>query len=416
MKYTVKENVMDIMTIENLFQESIEEIKSKWDLPKSGFLSGGSIANLIWEKKTGNPAIINDLDIYHLEGILDDVQEQELRKKQSFRKKEKIVFEDYSGININYKSSSFYVIEKVTSDGILNNIYYRSNTYDPFIIIDSFDINCCQAGYDIETNKFYWTKEFEDFLETGEVRLVSLNSPAHSAMRLIKKKKDLNAILPEIELDIIAYSLNNYRFIDTTKHRFKDRYAKLFENHKSDLESRFELIRDIDLENHLKNTLGIDEHFWTLKPKVDGFKICESQKIGINHSKDFLFWVREFFGNEKLEKIWFNLHLVIDPQLGVKNYLDCEINDEDLEFLNRLIVTAPDSVKFLFGFTLSRQLYIVKKLFDNFQHDPIIAISILETYRIENIDIENEYELLLLELSVRKKILQDPKSKVDKIV
>ena len=404
------------MNIENLFRESINEIKAKWTLPPTGFLSGGSIANLIWEKVSGNKAVINDLDIYYLEEVLDQIQEEEFRKKQSFRKQEKIVSEDYTGININFKSSSFYIIDRVNTNGIFNNIFYKSNTTDPFIIIDSFDINCCQAGYDIETDKFYWTKEFEEFLNNGQIRLISLNSPAHSAMRLIKKKIDLNTNLPDIELDIIAYSLNNFCFIDTTKNRFKERYAKMFETYKSYLESRFDLVRDLDLEEHLKVNKNVTDLIWTLKPKVSGLEIDINQKIGVNHSKDFLFWVREFFGNHQLEKIWFNLHLIIKPEIGLSNYLDCEIIEEDLQFMNRLILTSPDCVKHLLGFSLSQQLNIVKTLFDKFKSDPIVAISILETYKIENINIEDDMELLLLELAVRKKILEDPRGKVDKII
>lgn len=404
------------MNIEQLFRESINEIKSKWELPKSGFLSGGSIANLVWEKKSGNKAIINDLDIYYLDGILEKYEEEEFRKKQSYRKQEKVVFEDYSGLNINFKSSSYYIIEKVDTVDILNNIYYRSNTSDPFIIIDSFDINCCQAGYDIATDKFYWTKEFEDFLNTGEVRLVSLNSPAHSAMRLVKKKIDLNAKLPDIELDIIAYSLINHCFIDTIKHRFKKRYAKMFEVYQSELDSRFDLVRDLELEQHLMNTKNISDFFWTLKPKVNGLEIDSTQKVGVNHSKDFLFWVRQIFGNEELEKIWYNIHLIIDYTIGFENYLDCKPTQEQLELLNRLISNAPDSVKHLLGFTLSKQLSIIETLLDKFKSDPIIAISILETYKIENINIEDDMELLLLELAVRKKILDDSRGKVNKII
>ena len=132
------------MNIEQILKESVSEIKSKWTLPQSGFLAGGSIGNLAWEKVSGNKAVINDLDIYYLETIIDKAEEEEFRKKQNYRKKEKVVFEDYSGLNINFNTHSFYIIESVGTKGILNTINYKSNTKDPFIIIDSFDINCCR--------------------------------------------------------------------------------------------------------------------------------------------------------------------------------------------------------------------------------------------------------------------------------
>ena len=404
------------MNLDKLFRDSITEIKSKWILPKTGFLSGGSIANLVWEKVSGNKAVINDIDIYHLNSVIDKADEEELRQKQNFQKKDKIVYEDYSGISINVKLSSFYIIEKVSTNGILNEIEYKSNTEDPQIIIESFDINCCQIGYDLATDKFYWTKEFEEFLTTGEIRLVNLSSPAHSAMRLVKKQIDLNAKLLDSELDIIAYTLYNGSFLDTTKHRFKQRYADMFEKYMSGLESRFELTRDEELELHLKMNKDVHDKIYVLKPKTTGLNIDPAQKIGLQLSKDFLFWVRNIFGNLELEKMWYKLHLVFDYNLGIKNYLDYKPTEKEINFFNRLLVNASDCVRHLSGFPLSRQMYIVNTIFDKFKDDPIVAISILETHCIDyNIDLENDMDLLLLELSVRKKILDDPRDKVRKI-
>jgi hypothetical protein len=98
------------MNIEQLIQESVLEIKSRWDLPKTGFLSGGSIANLIWERVSGTKAVINDLDIYHLNSVIEKADEDELRQKQNFQNKEKVVYEDYRGIALCMTLSSFYIM------------------------------------------------------------------------------------------------------------------------------------------------------------------------------------------------------------------------------------------------------------------------------------------------------------------
>lgn len=408
---------MPNMNIEHIIQESALEIKSRWDLPKTGFLSGGSIANLIWEKVSGTKAVINDLDIYHLHSIIEKADELELKEKQSFQNKEKVVYEDYRGIELSLKLSSFYIIEEVTNNGILNEIRYKSNTDNPKIIIESFDINCCQVGYDLETGKSYWTKEFLEFLETGELRLINLSSPAHSAMRLVKKHIDLNVKLPELELDLIAYSLNNPSFKDTNKRRFKQKYANMFREYRSGLESRFELVRDFDLETHLSLNLKIYDKIYKLEPRSPGLNITNTQGVGFHLSRDFIFWIRNIFGNPNLEKIWSNLYLVFDYNLGMEKYLDCHPDESQINLINRLVMNAPNCARHLIGFTLSRQLYIVNELLDKFSHDPIVAISILETYSITgDINLENEMDLLLLELSVRKKILDDPKNKVKKIL
>jgi hypothetical protein len=184
----------------------------------------------------------------------------------------------------------------------------------------------------------------------------------------------------------------------------------------SGLESRFELVRDEELELHLKMNKDVHDKMYALKPRVSGLNINPAQKIGLHLSKDFLFWVRNIFGNHDLEKMWYKLHLVFDYNLGIKNYLDCTPTEDEVNFFNRLIVNASDCVRHLSGFPLSRQMYIVNTIFDKFKNDPIVAISILETYCIDyNIDLENDMDLLLLELAVRKKILDDPKDKVRKI-
>ena len=48
------------MNIENLCRKSIEIIKEKWGIPETGFIAGGSIANIIWELVSGKEAIVND--------------------------------------------------------------------------------------------------------------------------------------------------------------------------------------------------------------------------------------------------------------------------------------------------------------------------------------------------------------------
>ena len=404
------------MNLEEIFRESLNDLKSKYEIPKSGFLSGGSIANIIWEKVSGNKAKINDIDIYILDRVIDKVEEDEFRKKQSYKRREKIIYEDYSGICIGSMLTSFYLIEEVRNEGILNFINYSANKNDPQIIIESFDINCCQVGYDISTDKFYWTKEFEEFLKTGELKLISLNSPSHSAMRLVKKQIDLNAKLPELELDIIAYTLENNFFEDTVKHRFMQRYADMFEKYKFALDSRFEILRDVDLEDFLVKSKNVDDKMYYLKSKDKRLQINDSQKVGLTLSRDFLFWVRNIFSNHELEKIWFNTYLIFDTKLGIENYLDCRPSENELHLLNRLTHKA-DCARHLTGFPLSRQVYIVNTLFDKFKHDPIIAISILETICIDyTINLDDELELLLLELSVRKKILDDPRGKVSNII
>ena len=57
------------MNVKQLAEKAIDRIKTTWGLPQSGFIAGGSIANLIWEEVSGNKAIINDIDVFLFDGV-----------------------------------------------------------------------------------------------------------------------------------------------------------------------------------------------------------------------------------------------------------------------------------------------------------------------------------------------------------
>ena len=400
------------MNYQEIFRQALNEIKSKWELPSTGFLAGGSIANVVWNILKNKNAPINDLDIYHLSEVKQTITTREMRDKQHFTKNEKWVYEDYTGLNVGYQQKGWYTIEKVSTNGIYNNIEYKSSTEDPTIVLDSFDINSCQLGYHIEKDKFIWTKDFEKFLETSELRLTNLTSPAHSAMRLVKKKNDLDAILPEIELDIISYAMQNIRFMDTQKFRFKERYANMYKRYEFELNRYFELVRDEDIEEYLRNNLGVNDLIWTLKPKNIKLDIIKGEVPGVFLSKDFLFYVRNILDNEDNEKLWFKLHPIMDSSMKLQDYLDIEPSEKIVEKLYKLVVHAPNTNRNLKGLSLSNQIKSFETILSKFPKDPFVAISIMESYDLNQHNIDDEMELLLMELSIRKVIQEDFKDKV----
>jgi hypothetical protein len=404
------------MIYKEIFREAINKIKSKWELPPSGFLAGGSISNVVWNIVTGNDAPINDLDIYHVTPQEKPLTVYQMKEKQHFTKNEKKVYEDYSGLNVAYLQMGWYTIEKVSENGIFNDIEYNCSTEDRKIVIDSFDINCCQLGYDIEKDEFIWTKDFEIFLETGELRLTNLTSPAHSAIRLVKKKNDLNAILPKIELDIICYAMGGKKFMDSQKFRFKERYANMYKKYESELEQYFKLVRDEDVEEYLRNNLNIHDFIWTLVPKKVELDLSLKNIPGVFLSKDFLFYVRNFIDDKKLSNFWFKLNPIIDSSLGIKGYIDIEPNDEIVDKLHRLIVNAPKAIRNLKNLSLSNQLNIFEKVLNKFHKDPFLAISLMESYDLINHNLDDEMEVLLMELTIRRVIAEDKHDKVYKIL
>jgi hypothetical protein len=400
------------MKYQQIFRQALDQIKSKWDLPTTGFLAGGSISNVVWNIVSGKNAPVNDLDIYHLKEVKKNFTNNELKEKQHFIRNEKWVFEDYTGLNIGYQQKGYYTIEKVSIDGIYNNIEYVATTDDRSLVLDSFDINACQLGYDIDKDEFIYTNEFISFLESGNLSLSNLSSPPHSAMRLVKKKYELEANLPDVELDMIASIIGTTRFIDSTKFRFKERYAKMFKKYESDLSSRFKLVREKDLESYLQNNLGVFDQIWSLESKSKPINFDFGQIAGAFLSKDFLYYVRNIHNNIELEKVWFKLHPIIDSSLPFKEYFDIEPMSNDVRRLGKLVNHAPNCSKNFRGMSLSKQLYTFDKILSKFPKDPLVAIKVLENYDIKNYDLDDEMEVLLMELSIRKELVDDPRDKV----
>jgi hypothetical protein len=87
-----------------------------------------------------------------------------------------------------------------------------------------------------------------------------------------------------------------------------------------------------------------------------------------------------------------------------------------MDLLQRFGKYAPGSIENLKGLKLSEQIEVIKKFLDKFKEDPIIAISILESVKVDKDIILDEQTMLLLELSVRKKIINDTRGKVNKIL
>jgi len=400
------------MEYSEIFSKALNKLKSQYELPKSGFLTGGSLANLIWEEISGNKTEINDIDIFIINEVVKDYNHVCPIRSFTNTKHERIIYEDYRGLNYRYDSKITYLIEKATTRDIFNEIYYSSTTKDPQIIIDSFDINCCQVGYELSEQKFYWTEHFLEFLKTGKLKITDLRTPAHTAIRLAKKMAGLNATCDKVEFDIIKYVIKHRHIIGTNRFRFKEKYKLEFEKYSSILENDFKLVRDLETEKRLKETHSEVDALYHLEVDVDS-KFLPYTIVGLSLPKEYMFFMRSINNNKLLEKIWADTHLIIDTNYKIAEYIDYPIMEKELKILKNLIRISPKCVKNLKGYTLSKQMNWINRIVKKFNNDLIIAISILEEYPIyEDLDLEDDMNLLMLELGVRKKIVSDPRNKV----
>lgn len=427
-----------MINVEDLARKAINIIKDTWGLPDRGFIAGGSISNIIWELVSGNKAIVNDVDVFLFDGIMTHGESLEITtsgKKMSYLDKDFMYQESYRGLSFVTSPKEFYKIERSEKEGIFNYIYYRSSVCDPNIIINSFDINCTAIGYNIEEDKFYWLKSFEKFLETGELKVSNLTTPCHTAIRICKKQDELNVKLDEFEYSLLSYAINN-RFADTNKTKFSTRYFELYKKYREKLPSYFIERREND-EAFMKDK-GIDIELYTLI--VDTSRYYTSSKLvsdvilesgmgaiagdaermfddknlySINSSRHFLFYMRNIYKNERLKSIWSKTKYFFTTE----DYIDVSIVDEkNLDRLFRITEVSPNTIENLKGVKLSSQLEFIEKLFNKFEGNLLSGISILEKHKMIDIDLNDDSLLLILELTVRRNVVNDKNDKVNKIL
>jgi hypothetical protein len=407
------------MNIDNLVRTAVDKIKSNWGLPDKGFIAGGSIANLVWELVSGNKAVVNDIDVFIFDGAIDKIDTDDKTLLFRYQEKETKFWEDYTGMRFSSINKDFYTIVSSEHDGMFNKIKYKSNKVDTDLILRSFDINCTKVGYSIEEDKVYYDKDFEEFLQTGELKISNLMTPSHSAIRIVKKKKELNCKLEKFELDLLRHSLE-WRFTDIIKIRFRERYFEMFKEYSEDLKEYFNIRRDQNSEQYVKINFGEDVNLYYLESIINsevdnpffGKQVFDDENIRqIYNSFEFIFYMRNIYNNKNLPEMWKKLYFFFNDV----SYIDCKPTTEDLELISRLGFYAPDSIENLKGMKLSEQIKLFKSVLEKYEYDPIIAISILEKHKLSEIEL-NEQNLLLLELSVRKKIVNDTRGKANKIL
>jgi hypothetical protein len=395
------------MNIEKLARKALTIIKLKYGLPKSGFVAGGSIANLMWELVSGNKAVVNDIDVflYEMETPTPEKVNDDpfiCSKPHTIKKIETSYFESYRQMSSGYSLKDSYTIKESSNNGKFNFVKYESKNSSPELIINSFDINCTQIGYSIDEDKFYYKDSFVDFLKSGVLKITNLNTPAHTTIRIVKKKNELNAILNDFEIEIAQYVLNNRKsFCDVNRVRFMQRYADMYIKNEAYLNKFFILKRDTELEEYLINRKAIDEKIFFLEPIS---KIIDSENL--NHvpdtSSDFLFFIRNINNNPDVKDLWEKLYCVYT----IKNYIEESNSSDDIEFISKFVRSYPDTINNLRGLTLSDQLYIIKSVIKKVsdQYDYNTAIAVLENVKFDSNKVFDDDECLLLGLSVRKKI------------
>ena len=403
------------MNIEKMARNALSFLKTKeTNFPKFGTIAGGSLGNLIWEQVSGHLAVVNDIDIFIFDKKVDinnlygENTNTTDNRKIFYRSQEKIYWKDYTGLCEGSKTKEFYLIDRTENSGLFNYVYYSATSEKPELVIDSFDINCTQIGYDIENDKFFWTKEFEEFLKDGKLKLTNLGSPHHSVIRILKKRDELKAILDPIEVKIAAYAVARPLQGETRRY-FSDKYFEVYKKYHEELSKYFEIRKEKEISDLIKESKGVDIGIYTLVTNVQpsliftDVELNEESRNKIWHCNDFLFYFRNIQNDINQYKIWSKLQ----PLFTYDSYLDCDPSDDDINLLERLINNVPNVIKNLQGLSISQQILLVKKLFKSFEDDLTVALALLENKKLDPDIILDDQTKLILELSVRIEIVNN---------
>jgi len=186
---------MNFLEIKNTGKNLLNKIKSCFGkLPSKGFIAGGAPAALLHNEAHGTNYPINDVDIFLPVSTRIPVADLPMPKMDVELKTH---IDIYGHIDYHdYDVRRSYRVLNSTRDGDFNYVDVALNDkYSSIeageIILNGFDINACQVGVDIETSKLRYTKEFEYFFETQQLKVVRPHTPFHTAIRVVKKIDDL---------------------------------------------------------------------------------------------------------------------------------------------------------------------------------------------------------------------------------
>lgn len=237
------EGFLDIMSDTPMTEEEKAELLEKKLYRYDSFIAGGSVANLIFEYLFGVPAAINDVDFfyYNFHAPTEEHVEGEI----------------YERLSDSYLNKPYRII-KVDENKDLNKIkiFPADATFTWLALLESFDLNNCQAGINLSSERILYTQEFLNFLNNKEIKLSKSNKdqyPLSTFVRGIIKSKESGCPFYHYDYlrNYLLFNLYDTYFLEKQKYiklvnRVKDIPSEdeddLFETHGSKVIQVKELI------------------------------------------------------------------------------------------------------------------------------------------------------------------------------
>lgn len=159
-------------------------------LPKTGLLAGGAVANTIaYLEGATSKLIINDIDIF---------------RQATLAEQNKLL------ANVEQKYLGMIKLITTERDGAFNYVS-RVDCHDMDSLLESFDINCCQAGINLETESLTMTRAYEEFLQSKQIQVIAFHSAGTTIARVEKKAKQLGVYYSKTQIEAIKAFMSQAR-------------------------------------------------------------------------------------------------------------------------------------------------------------------------------------------------------------
>jgi hypothetical protein len=367
----------------------ISELNQIQTLPNSGILSGGAIANKLWEKVSGNKAVVNDIDIFVLKSIKPLEENYDVQQYGDFKHFSKSVdashgvHGEHNGYQLHLiygtTTKTYYKILDTQRQGMLNYVDVEANVFDPNVIIKSFDINCVQVAYDLSDGKLYYTPEFEEFMRTGYIQITNINTPSHTLLRILSKRDAMNAKLDMVRE--ISYIKRVHTHIITRNIRmyFSDKYLSTYKRYERELKS-LGFYLETNNHTHYYGNKNLPDKIYALRVESvdDGDMRLESfdyirkasmymepRDKNIRNLYSLNFYYKYIYGNAIREAIFPKIgHFWLMGEEYFEGYSDADLErmGDTFSSIEKWTDKFPIMKKSLYGLTLKKQLSTLKYL------------------------------------------------------
>ncbi len=424
--------------MQEIIKKAVELLNNKFNLPSKGFIAGGSLANTINKLKWGGKCVINDIDIFIVDEIKEYSKIEHIEKRipvSYTTKKTESSYKVDSYTNRLFiskieKGNDYITIKTSKRDGIFNNIIFDTNKLNYQMFLETFDINCTQVGYDLENKVAYYTEDFEQYVNTKELKISLPNTPSHTALRILKKRDELEAKLDvKTEFQFLVFS-NLSKIRGRKKIYFGEKYAPLYKQYHDEISQYFSLqvqtvptIKPYMEGNRVAYRREGEEQFrlYRLIPKDWEPNGGEPEKY-----KDFIidsitldeftyFW-KKIRPDSNKKMIWRHLQQYYKNDSYLNNFPIERANDYEKKFisLKETIKAYPSLLKWLENKTLVEQLKYINILFEVCNENPELY-DVLK-FHAGYISFENKNELKeklqVFKIRYRKHIYENKKNPI----